>query len=121
VCPHDALDDRQSEADACLVAAGAFGPALERFGECRYEPWRELLPGVLDREHHRVGADAGRDLHGAVLGEVVDDGIVQQVRRHLQKESVGAEGGGEVPGGLDGDPVLLRQGEECLGGFLRQQ
>ena len=51
----DALDDCQAEADTCMVAAYAFGAALERLGECRDELWGELLAGVLDSEHHAVG------------------------------------------------------------------
>ncbi len=49
-----------------------------------------------------------------MLGEVVDDGVVQEVRGHLQQERVRADGGRDVSGGLDGDAVLLREGEECL-------
>jgi hypothetical protein len=33
VCLGDALDDRQAEADACVVGAYALGAALERLGE----------------------------------------------------------------------------------------
>jgi hypothetical protein len=84
----DAFDDCQAEADTCMVTAYAFGAALERFGECRDQPWSELLAGVFDSEHDGLGADGGVDLHGAVFGEVVDDGIVQEVRGHLQQERV---------------------------------
>ena len=71
-----------------MVTAYAFGAALERFGECRDQLWSELLAGVLDGEHDGLGADGGVDLHGAVFGEVVDDGVVQEVRGHLQQERV---------------------------------
>ena len=46
----DALDDREAEADAGMVAADAFGAALEGLGERRDQPGRELLTGVLDDE-----------------------------------------------------------------------
>ena len=46
------------------------------------------VAGVLDHEHGGLGADGGVDLHDAVFGEVVDDGVVQEVRGHLQQESV---------------------------------
>ena len=49
----------------------------------------ELLAGVLDGEHDGVRRRAaGRDLHGAVVGQVVDDGVVHEVRGHLQQERV---------------------------------
>ena len=35
VCLGDALDDRQAEADTCVVATCAFGAPLERLGEDR--------------------------------------------------------------------------------------
>ena len=88
MCLGDALDDRQAEADTCMVTAYAFGTALERFGERRDQLWSELVAGVLHSEHDGLGADGRVDLHDAVLGEIVDDGIVQEVRGHLQQESV---------------------------------
>src|SRR5215216_5207333 len=82
----DALDDRQAEADTGVVGAYAFGAAPERFGEGPDQLWAELVAGVLDREHDGLGADGGADLHGAVCREVVDDGVVQEVRSHLQQK-----------------------------------
>ena len=70
-----------------MITAGAFGAALERFSEYRDQLRSELRSGVLDREHDGPGAESGADKHGAVLGEVVDDRVVQEVRGHLQQQS----------------------------------
>ena len=43
----DAFDDRQAEADACVVGANAFGAAPERFGEGRDQLWSERVSGIL--------------------------------------------------------------------------
>jgi hypothetical protein len=83
VCSGDALDDRQAEADTCVVGAYAFGAALERFGECRDQLWADLPTGVFDGEHDGLGTDGGVDLHGAMFGEVVDDRVVQEVRTSM--------------------------------------
>ena len=117
----DALDDGQAEAETRMVTADAFGAPLERFGERRDQLWRERVAGVLHGERDGLGAGGGGDLHGAVLGEVVDDGVVHQVRGQLEQQRVGADGGGDVPGRLDGHAVLLGEGEERLGGLLRDQ
>jgi hypothetical protein len=81
----NALDDGQAEADAGMVTAGTFGAALERLGEGRDELRGELRAGVLDREHDGLGAAGGLDPHGAVLGEVVNDGVVHEVGGQLQQ------------------------------------
>ena len=86
VCLGDALDDRQAEADACVVGAYAFAAALKRLGKRGDQLWGELLAGVLDSEHHALGVNAGRDPHGALFRQVVDDRVVHEVRRHLQQE-----------------------------------
>src|SRR5215218_1815665 len=114
----DALDDRQAEAHTGMVAADAFGAALERFRECRDQLWTEHLAAVLDREHDGLGALRCADLHRAVVGEIVDDRVVQEVRGQLQQERMRAEGRRDVPRRLDGDTVLLGEGHECLGGFF---
>src|ERR687897_803937 len=88
MCLDDALDDRQAEADTRVIGAYAFGAAPERFCERRDKLWTELLTGVLDGEHDGIGADGGVDLRGAVFGEVVDDGVVKEIRGHLQQERV---------------------------------
>ena len=54
VCLGDAVDDCQAESDTCVVGPNAFGAALERFGECRDQLWRELVTGVFDGEHHTL-------------------------------------------------------------------
>src|SRR4051812_50099924 len=69
VCLGDAFDDRQAEADPCMVGADAFGAALERFGERRDHLWRELLAGVFNSEHDGLGADGGAYSYGAVLAQ----------------------------------------------------
>ena len=80
------LDDCQAEADACVVGAYAFGAALKRFDKRRSALWGELLAGVLDSEHHSLGVNAGRDPHGALFRQAVDDRVVHEVRGHLQQE-----------------------------------
>jgi hypothetical protein len=84
----DALDDCQAEADTCVVGAYAFGAAKKRLGKRGNELWGELLAGVLDGEHAPLGVSAGRDPHGALFGQVVDDRVVHEVRAHLQQERV---------------------------------
>lgn len=79
----DALDDRQAEADACVVGAYAFGAALKRLGKRGDQLWGELLPGVLDGELDVVGMSAGGDPDGALFGQVVGDRVVEEVRRQL--------------------------------------
>src|SRR3712207_8742787 len=50
-------------------------------------PICELLAAVLDSEHHAPGLNAGADPHGALVGQVVRDRVVHEVRRHLQQRS----------------------------------
>ena len=88
VCLGDALDDCQTEADAGMVVAYSFGAALKRLAQRRDQLRRELLPGVLDGEHHALGVSAGRDPHGALFGKVVDDRVVDEVRAQLQQKRV---------------------------------
>jgi hypothetical protein len=114
----DAVDDRQAEADAGVIGASAFGAALERLGKRRSYVWGELLAGVLDTEDHTLGAEAGRDPHGALFRQVVDDRVVDEVRGHLQQQRVRADGRGDVPGGLDGDAALFCEGEQGFGGLF---
>ena len=80
-----------------------------------------LRAGVLHGEGHRLGVNRGRDPHRTLFGQVVDDCVVHEVGRHLQQERVGADGGGDVAGGLDGDAPLLCERKECLGGFFRDE
>src|SRR6185437_7465927 len=79
---------------------------------------RERLAGVLDRELHTVGACAGRDPDGALVRQVVDDRIVNEVRAQLQQEGARADGGRHLDGGLDRDAALFCEGEERFGGFF---
>jgi len=88
VCLGDGFDDRQSEADARVVGAYAFGAALERFGERGDHLWSEFLAGVLDRQDHGVGLCARGEPHGAAMRQVVDDRVLDEVRRHLEQERV---------------------------------
>jgi hypothetical protein len=69
-----------------VVGAYAFGAALKRLGKRGNQLWGELLAGVLDGERHAAGVSAGRDPDGALLGQVVDDRVVHDVRSHLQQE-----------------------------------
>ena len=69
----------------------------------------------------RVGVNAGRDPHGALFRQVVDDRVVHEVRSQLQQERLGADSGGHVAGGLDGDAMLFCEGEERFGGFFRDE
>jgi hypothetical protein len=82
----DALDDGQAEADTRVVGADAFGAANKRLGKRGNYRWGELLAGVLDGEDDTPGVNAGRDPHGALFGQIVDDRVVHEVRRHLQQE-----------------------------------
>src|SRR6476660_6333512 len=82
----DALDDCQAEADTWVVGAYALGAAKKRLGKGGNYLWGELLAGVLDGEHRTFGVNAGRDPHGALFRQVVDDRVVHEVRRHLQQE-----------------------------------
>jgi hypothetical protein len=86
VCLRDAPHDRQAEPDTRVVGPHALGAALERLGERGDQLSGELLAGVLDGEVHALGVRGGRDPHGAVSGQVVDDGVVHEVRRQLQQE-----------------------------------
>jgi hypothetical protein len=49
----DAVDGRWG--DACAVSADTFAATVERLDEGGQQLGRELLAGVLDREHHAVG------------------------------------------------------------------
>ena len=104
-----------------MVGAYAFGAATKRLGKRGNQLWGELLAGVLDGEHHALGVNAGRDPHGALLGQVVDDRVLHEVRGQLQQERVRADGGGQVAGGLDGEAASFCEGEERFGGFFRYQ
>ncbi len=53
---------------------------------CGHQLWGELLAGVLDGEHHTLGVNGGRDPHGALFRQVVDDRVVHEVRSQLQQE-----------------------------------
>ena len=51
----------------------------------------------------------------------MDDRVLHEVRRHLQQERVGPDGGGDVAGGLDREAAFLCEGEERFGGFFRDE
>src|SRR5262249_39266699 len=88
MCLGDAFDDCQAEAHTCMVTAYAFGAALKRLDKRGNQLGGELLAGVLDSWHYGPGVNAGRDPHGALFGQVVDDRVVHEVRGHLQQERV---------------------------------
>jgi hypothetical protein len=54
----------------------------------------------------------------ALLGQVVDDRVVHEVRAQLQHERVRADGGGHVAGGLDGDAAFFCEREKRFSGFF---
>src|SRR5579859_6205422 len=112
VCLGDALDDCQAEADTCVAGAHAFGAALKRLDQRRNYLWTELFAAVLDSEHHGFGVDSGRDPHGALFRQIMDDRVVHEVRSQLPQERPGAGGGGSGAGGLDDEPTLFCEGEE---------
>ena len=117
----DAFDDRQAEADTCVIGAYAFGAAEKRLGKCGNYLRGELLAGVLDGEHRTLGLNARRDPHGALLRQIMHDRVVHEVRSQLQQERVCADGLGDVAGGRDGDAALFCKGEERFGGFFRYE
>lgn len=86
MCSGDALDDRQAQTDTGLVAANARGSPPERFGQRRYQLRAQPFTAVLDAQLDELGARRCGDLHGATIGEVVNDGIVHEVRHHLQEQ-----------------------------------
>ena len=61
MCLGDAFDDRQAEADTCVVGAYACGVALKRLDERGGRLWGELLAGVLDGERDVVQCGSERD------------------------------------------------------------
>jgi hypothetical protein len=84
----DALDECQAEADTSVVGAYASSAAKKRLGKRGNHLWGEPLAGVLDGEHRTLGVNAGRDPHGALFGQVVNDRVVHEVRAQLQEECV---------------------------------
>ena len=97
------------------------GTAKERLDKCGNQLWGEVLAGVLDGEHHGFGVDAGRDPHGALFRQVVDDRVVHEVRSQLQKERLVSRWLSQLAGGLDGDAAFFCEGEERFGGFFRYE
>jgi hypothetical protein len=100
--------------------AGALGATDERLGKRRGQLRRDRLAGVLDDEHGDPGAGAGHGPHGPVV-DIVDDGVVQEVRRQLPQQRVGAQGQGDVAGGLDADTAFLGEREQRFRGLLHEQ
>jgi hypothetical protein len=82
----DVFYDCQAEAHSCVVRVYAFRATLKRLGKGRNQLGGKVLPGVLDREHHILGVNGRSDPYGAVLRQVVDDGVVYEVRRQLEQE-----------------------------------
>ncbi len=121
MCFDDALDDGQAEADTCVIGPYACGAALKGFDKRRSLFWREPLACVLHGEHHGLGVKAGRDPHGAMFGQVVDDRVVQEVHRHLQQERGRSDRRGDVADGLDSDAPILSQRQERFGGLFGDQ
>jgi hypothetical protein len=80
----DALHDRETQADTYLRIVDALGATLERLGKHGNELGVEPFAGVLHGQDHTGSLNAGSDADGSVLGQVVDDGIVYEVRSQLQ-------------------------------------
>lgn len=115
----DAVHDGQAETDSgVLVGAYAFRFALERLGEGRYEFRRKPTTRVLDPQHARVSVRLGVDRHGAPGRDVVDDGVLDEVRHHPQQELRGAAGPSRSTGHVERDPALFGEGEQRFGGFF---
>jgi hypothetical protein len=114
----DALNDCQAEADTRVAAVYAFGATPKRLDKGWNQLWGEFLASVLDSEHHSVGLKAGCDPHRALFRQVVDDGVVHEVRCHLLQERFRADGGGPVAGRFNGDAAHFCDREERLGGFF---
>lgn len=51
-------------------------------------------------------------------GEVVDDGVLDEVRHHPQQELRGAAGPSRPAGDVECDPALFGEGEQRFGGFF---
>jgi hypothetical protein len=118
VCLGNAFDDGEAEADTCVVGVYALGAALKRLDKGGDRLVVELLAGVLDSEHHMLRVNAGRDPYGALLGQVMDDRVVHEVRRQLEQERLGADGGGQLAGGFDGDAMSFCERKECFSGLF---
>jgi hypothetical protein len=88
VCLGDALDDCEAEADAGVVGAYTFVATKKWLAKRGNQLWGEFLAGVLDRQHHALGVNAGRDPDGASFWHVVDDRVVHEVRTQLQQQRV---------------------------------
>ena len=56
-----------------------------------------------------------------MVGDVVDDRVVDKVRGELQEECARAERGGIVAKGLDGDAAGFREGEQRLRGLFGEE
>ena len=104
-----------------MVGADAFRAPLKRLDERGNQLWRERLTGVLDREPHGPGLNTRRDPDGAMFRQVVDDRVVHEVRRHLQQQCMGADGGARVAGGFDGEAVCFCEREKRFSGLFRDQ
>src|SRR5215203_5411890 len=68
-----------------------------------------------------LGLNAGRDPHGALFSQIVDDRVVHEIRTQLHQERVRADGGGRVTGRLDGDAAFFCEGEQRVSGFFRDE
>ena len=83
--PGNALHDGQTETDPGLVGTDAFGTALEPLGEGGHPGRREPFAGVLDHQGGRRRILGRTDPHHALIGPVVDDRIVNEVRGLSQR------------------------------------
>jgi hypothetical protein len=86
VCLRDALDERKAQAGARVVAVDAFSAPDERLDKRRNQLRSELLTGILDRQRHGLWLDACLDPDAALSSQVMDDGVVHEVRRQLEEQ-----------------------------------
>jgi hypothetical protein len=96
----DGADDGQAEAVAAAAAGGTRAEPLEGLEQAVDFDGRDDLPGVCHRQGGAGVAGRGGDLDVSA-GDVVPDGVVDQVGGQLlDQEGVAVEGGG-LDVGLD--------------------
>src|SRR5437868_8412783 len=99
----------------------AFAAADKRLAKRGNQLWADLLAGVLDSEQHALGLNAGLDPHPALFRQVVNDRVVNEVRRQLEQERLRADGGGELTGGFDRDAAFFRKGKQSFAGLFSNE
>lgn len=101
-----------------VVGTYPFCSALEGFGQGRDQFRRERMTRVLDSQHARVPLRFGVDRDGAARWEVVDDGVLDEVRHHPQHERRGAEGTRCLACDIESDLAFFGERQQRFGGFF---